>query len=122
MTPIRLFALACVVGLSLVTAAAQEAPRFLVEVSVGGTLVAKPELRVSLGGEGRLSLDKQPNDLQVRFTPTPRGDDIRLAFTITSRGEEARPTLLISRAVPGIVEWTSTADGQKIRIVISRIH
>jgi len=118
----RLFALACVIALSLSPAAAQEAPRLLFEVSVDGTVVARPEMRVPLGGEGRLSLDKEPYDLQVRFTPTLSGDDLRLAFTITSRGEEARPTLLISRSIPGALDWTPRAGGQRFRIAISRLQ
>jgi hypothetical protein len=122
MKPSRLFALACVSALSLVPAAAQEAPRLLFEVSVDGTVVAKPELRVPLGGEGRLSFDREPYDLQVRFTPTLRGDDIALALTITSRGQEARPMLRISSSRPGILEWAPKASGQQYRLAISRLQ
>jgi hypothetical protein len=39
----RLFALACVVAVSLVPAAAQEPPRLSFEVSVDGKVVARPE-------------------------------------------------------------------------------
>jgi hypothetical protein len=122
MNPSRLFAVACVVALLLVPVAAQEAPRLLFEVSVDGAVVAKPELRVPLGSEGRLSLDKEPYDLQVRFTPTLRGDDIALALTISSRGEEARPMLRIRSSAPSILEWAPKTGGPRYRIAISRLQ
>ena len=114
MKPSRLFALVCVIALSLMRAAAQEAPHLLFEVSVDGTTIAKPELRVPLGGVGRLSLDS----LQLRFTPTLRGEDLALAFTIMLEGQESRPTLRISRSMPGTIDLKPKADGPSHRIRI----
>ena len=118
MKPSHLFALVCVIALFLMPAAAQDAPHLLFEVSVDGTTIAKPELRVPLGGVGRLSLDS----LQLRFTPTLRGDDLALAFTIMLEGQESRPTLRISRSVPGSLALKPKADGPSYRIGISWVQ
>ena len=114
----RLLAMACLAAVFLATAAAQETPRLLFEVSVDGTVVAKPELRVRPGEESRLDLD----DLQVRFTPTLRGDDIVLEFRIQTGGDEIFPTLRISRTTPGSLRFRRSVDGPDYRIAISRLQ
>jgi hypothetical protein len=121
MRSIRLFVLAYVVALFFVPAAAQEPPRLLFEVTVDGTVVARPELRVPLGQEGRLSLDREP-DLQLRFTPTSRGDDLALAFTINSGGRELRPVLRIARTLRGTLELPPPRGAETLRLVVSWIQ
>ena len=115
MKPNRLFALVCLIALSVMPALAQEEARLLLEVSVDGTTIAKPELRVPLGGVGRLSLDS----LQLRVTPSLSGDHLALAFTIMLEGQESRPVLRISRSMPGTLALKPKADGPSYRIGIS---
>jgi hypothetical protein len=50
----QLLVLACVVGVGMPLASAQERPRLLFEVTRDGSIFARPEMRVAFGGEGRL--------------------------------------------------------------------
>ena len=75
----RMGALACLMALSAVVAA-QEAPRLLFEVTVDGKVIARPEMRVPVGGEGRLSLNNDPYRSEIVFTPTLRDDQVALAL------------------------------------------
>ena len=110
----RLIVLACiVVGAALSTAIAQESPRFLFEVTLDGSVVARPELRVQSGGAGSIVLGEKQGKARVTFTPTVRGDEIDIAFDITDGDEHLKPMLRISKTGPGSVEWISPAHGQK---------
>ena len=120
----RLIVLACIVaGVAASTATGQESPRLLFDITLDGSLVARPELRVQSGGEGSLVLDKKHGEARVTFTPTVRGDDIDIAFDITDGDKRLRPTLRISKTVPGSVEWMSPAHGQKtVRLAVSWVR
>jgi hypothetical protein len=120
----RLFVCASVVTLSLSPATAQESTVLQVEVMRDSAVVARPQLRVSSGREGRVDLDGQwaaapLKGLQEKIviTPTVRGNDITLAFNITSGDRQFRPSLVISKDVRGSVEWAA-ADGQPLRLSI----
>ena len=115
----RSFIFACIAALSMSRAIAQESPRLLFEVTVDGSIVARPEMRVPSGGEGRLELDETRGDARVIFTPTLRGDDIAIAFDITAGSRRVRPTLVISRTVPGGIRWTSSTGAHEVRLQIS---
>jgi hypothetical protein len=128
----RLFMFACVVALGMSTAVAQEPTSVLqIEIERGGSIVAKPQLRLLSGREGRLELSDEfaPNVIpllkglreKITITPTVRGDDIALAFNIASSDKQFRPALVISKDVRGSVEWTA-ADGQPIRLSISWVQ
>ena len=121
---VRLVVLACiVVGAALSTAIAQESPRFLFEVTLDGSLVARPELRVQSGGEGSIVLGEKQGKARVTFKPTVRGDEIDIAFDITDGDKRLRPMLRISKTVPGSIEWTSRAQGQKtVRLAVSWVR
>ena len=109
----------CVVAVLVAPAMGQETPRLLFEVTVDGSLVARPEMRVPSGGQGRLELDERRGDVRVLFTPTLRADDLSLAFDIAGGGREAKPTLVVSKTVPASILWISPATGQEVRIQIS---
>ena len=120
----RLIVLACIVaGVAASTATGQESPRLLFEITLDGSLVARPELRVQSGGEGSIVLGEKQGKARVTFTPTVRGDDIDIAFDITDGDKRLRPTLRISKTVPGFIEWTSRAHGQKtVRLAVSWVR
>ena len=121
---VRLIVLAGIVaGAAVSTAIAQESPRLLFEVTVDASVVARPELRVPSGGEGSIVLGEKQGKARVTFTPTVRGDDIDVAFDITDGDKRLRPTLRISRTVPGSIEWMSPAQGQKtVRLAVSWVR
>ena len=126
----RLFVFACFVALSLSPAIAQQRVVLPIELTRNGSLVAKPQLNLYPGIEGRLSLNGQATperstpawlrglDEDVRVTPTVRGDEITLAFSITSGDKKYTPTLVISKDVRGSVEWRA-ADGQPLMLTVS---
>ena len=87
-----------------------------------GSIVARPEMRVPSGGEGRLELSEVHGEERVTFTPTVRGDDVAIAFDISSGGRQFRPTLVITRTVPGSLEWTSSTRAQAIRLTVSSVQ
>jgi hypothetical protein len=127
----HLFVFACVVALGTSPAMAQEPARLQIQITRDGSVVARPELRVASGREGRLELSDEfvpsPNPLldglreRIAITPTVRGDDITLAFNIASADRQFRPLLVISKDVRGSVEWTG-ADGQPIRLTVSWVQ
>ena len=117
----RLLVFACLVGFSA-SIAAQETPRLLFEVSVDGSVVARPEMRVPLGGEGRIELDESRGDARLTFSPTLRGDSLAIAFDITRSDGQLRPTLVITRTLPGSLQWASRRGGRAIRIDVSWIR
>jgi hypothetical protein len=102
-----------VAGAAVSPAIAQDSLRLLFEITVDGSVVARPELKVQSGGEGDITFGEKQSQARVTFTPTVRGDDIDLAFDITDGGKRLKPTLRISKTVPGSVEWISPAHGQK---------
>ena len=144
----RLFVLACLVAVGLSPAIAQQPTRLLFEITKDGSLVAIPELWLQSGIEGRIDLvvddDWRGNPLlkgmreTIRVTPTVRGDDIAVAFNISTGGKSNelatrrcevpidpvdackyfQPSLVISKAVKGGIEWTSPTAGQ-IRLTVS---
>ena len=126
----RLFVFACFVALSLSPAIAQQRIVLPIELTRNGSLVAKLQLNLYPGIEGRLSLNGQaiPErstpawlrglDEDVLVTPTVRGDEITLAFSITSGDKKYTPTLVISKDVRGSVEWRA-ADGQPLMLTVS---
>jgi hypothetical protein len=118
-----LIVLACIVaGVAASTAIGQESPRLLFEVTVGGSLVARPEMSVRSGGEGHIVLNQKQGEARVTFTPTVRGDDIAIAFVITDGDKRLTPTLVITRAVPGSIEWMSPAQGRTVRLAVSWVR
>jgi hypothetical protein len=121
---VRLLVLAGIVAAAAVsTAIAQESPRLLFEVTVDGSVVARPELTVQSGGEGSIVLGEKQGKVQVVFSPTVRNDNIDIAFDITDGDQHLRPTLRISKTVPGSLEWTSSAQGQKpVRLAVSWVR
>jgi len=116
---------------------AQETTRLQIEVTRDGGFVARPELKVTPGGEGRLELgDFVPGAAlngfranpalkglreTVTITPTVRGDDIALAFTITSRDRELRPSLTISKDIRGSFEWVA-GDGRPVKVTVAWVQ
>ena len=117
----RLLVSMCVVAVGISSAVAQEQARLLIEVTRGGTLIAKPELVLPSGrGEGRLELGGEGAE-KIAVTPVVQGDDISLAFQIVSGAKQFRPSLVISKDVRGSVEWTA-ADGQPIRLTVTWIQ
>lgn len=122
--------LASVVALSVCSASAQEPTRLQFEVTIDGSLVARPELRVQSGGEGRLDLNDDYGELRrfsglaekIILTPTVSGDDVAIAFNITSGEKEIRPSLVISRAVRGSLEWTSGTGAHTVRLSVSWVQ
>ena len=122
MTWSRLFVVACLVAVGISPAIAQEPPRLLFEVAVDRSIVARSEMRVSSGDQGRLELSRNPGQERVTFTPTLGGDDIAIAFNITSGGEQFRPSLVITKTVRGSLEWTSRTGGQMFRLTVSWVE
>ena len=124
-----LFVFGCIVVLGVEPALAQEAMRLKIEVTRGGSVVAKPELRVPPGREGRLELSgewvRNPvfKGLREKITVTPsvRGDDISLAFHIASAERQFTPALVISNEIRGSVEWMA-ADGQPIMLTVAWVR
>jgi hypothetical protein len=117
---IKLIVLAAIAaGVAASTAMARESPRLLFEVTVDDSLVARPELRVPSGGEGRIELREKQGDARVTFAPTVRGDGIVIKFDITDGDKRLRPTLVITETTPGFIEWTSPAQGQTVRLAVS---
>ena len=102
-----------VAGAAVSPAIAQESLRLLFEITVDGSVVARPELKVQSGGEGDITFGEKQSQARVTFTPTIRGDDIDIAFDITDGDEHLKPMLRISKTGPGSVEWISPAHGQK---------
>lgn len=102
-----------VAGAAVSPAVAQESLRLLFEITVDGSVVARPELRVQPGDEGDITFGEKQGPARVTFTPTVRGDDIDIAFDITDWDKRLKPTLRISKTVPGSVQWMSPAHGQK---------
>jgi hypothetical protein len=64
----HLFVLACVVAVGMSSAKAQERTGAQFEVTIDGSIVARPEMSVLSGGEGRLELS------EAQVTP---GDGVR---------------------------------------------
>ena len=119
----RLIVVAAIVaGAAVSTATAQESLRLQFEITVDGSVVAKPELKVQSGGEGSIAFGEKSQAV-VAFTPTVRGDDIDFAFDITDGEKRLSPTLRISKTVPGSMEWMSPAHGQKtVRLAVSWVR
>jgi hypothetical protein len=113
---------ACIVAGAVSTTTAQESPRLLFEVTVDGSLVARPEMKVRSGGEGRIELDERHGEARVIFTPTLRGDDIEIAFDITDGDRRLRPTIVITRTVSGSIQWTSQLQGRAVRLAVSWVQ
>ena len=123
----RLFAFACVVALGVSPALGQQLTVLRIELTRSGSVVARPQLNLPPGIEGRLVLNgavpasapvlKGLNE-DVVVTPTVRGDEITLAFDIASGNRRLRPTLVISKDVRGSIEWTA-ADGQPVMLTVS---
>ena len=118
----HLFVLACVVAVGMSSAKAQERTGAQFEVAIDGSIVARPEMRVLSGGEGRLELSEVHGEERVTFTPTVRGDEVAIAFDISSGGRQFRPTLVITRTIPGSLEWTSSTRAQTIRLTVSLVQ
>ena len=111
-----------VAGAAVSTAIFQESLGLQFEITVDGSVVAKPELRVQTGGEGSIAFGEKSQAV-VTFTPTVRGDDIDFVFDITDGDKRLRPALRISKTVPGSVEWMSPAHGQKtVRLAVSWVR
>jgi hypothetical protein len=125
------FVFAGVLALSMAPARGQELTRLRIDVTRSGSLVAKPELKVEAGREGRLELSgeslSKPNAVlqglreRITITPVVRGDDIALAFKIVSGDKQFTPELVISDDIRGSVEWTA-ADGQPIMLTVSWVR
>lgn len=123
----RLFVFVCVIAQSPLIA--QEVTVLQVEVWRGGSLVARPQLLLPPGREGRLALDgewasnPQLKGLRekIEITSDVRGDDIALLLVIASGDRQLRPLLVIPKDVRGSVEWTA-ADGQPIRLSVSWVQ
>src|SRR5262245_39559979 len=102
---------------------AQQSPRLLFEVTVNGAVVARPEMKVPSDGEGRLELDRDHGVERVDFKPTTRGDQaMAIAFTVTSGDRQFHPTLVITRTVPGTIEWTSSTGTETFRLGVSWVE
>jgi hypothetical protein len=125
----RLFVFACLVALGMSPVAAQDALRLQVEITRDGSVMAKPELKIVPGREGRLELNGESSPLpalkglreRVTITPAVGDDEVALAFNITSAERQLRPSMVISRDVRGSVEWVA-ADGQPIRLTIGWVQ
>jgi hypothetical protein len=122
MTWIRPVILVGIVIAAVSTPTAQEQPGLLFEITVDRSLLARPEMRVRSGREGRLELGENHGEVRVTFTPTVRADDISIAFDIADDDRRWTPTLVIRPTVPGALQWTSRSRGQVIRIVVSRVR
>jgi len=115
--------------MSLSPAIAQESTRLQIEITRDGGLLARPELRVPSGGEGRVVLGSEfvPNGSlkgmreDIRIAPTVRGDNIALAFSIGSGDRQFRPSLTISKDIRGSFEWVA-ADGQPVRLTVAWVQ
>ena len=107
-----LIALLGIAGVVVSTAIAQEPPRLSFEITIDGAVVARPELRVASGGKGTIAFD----DKDVTFVPTIRADDITLAFEIVDKEKRLTPTLVISRTVPGSIEWASARQTVQLKV------
>ena len=103
------------------SARAQERTRLQFEVTIDGSIVARPEMSVQSGGEGRLELNEVHGEERVTFTPTVRGDDVAVAFDISSGGRQFRPTLVITGTVPGSLESVTSTRAQTIRLTVSLV-
>lgn len=123
----RLSVFACLVAVGVSPAMAQNSTVLRIEVVRDGSVVARPELRLPPGREGRLALvggEWVSNPLlkglreNVAITSTVRGDDITLAFNITSGDRQFRPSLVISKDIRGSLGWTA-ADGQPLMLTVS---
>ena len=121
-----LFVFACLLALTS-PAGAQERTVLKIDLTRNGSLVARPQLRLAPGIEGRLDLKGRPElpnpvlrglNEEVVVTSTVRGDEITLAFSITSGDKKLRPTLVISKDVRGSVEWTAV-DGQPLMLTVA---
>jgi hypothetical protein len=128
----RFFVFACVVSFGTAPVMAQEPTRLQIQVTRDGSVVARPELRVESGREGRLELSDEflptpkPSWVvglreRVAITPTVRGDDLAIAFNIASGDDQFQPSMVISKDVRGSVEWTA-ADGKPIRLTVSWVQ
>jgi hypothetical protein len=110
--------LACLAGLGASPTTAQESPRLLFEVTVNDSVVARPEITVRSGGEGRIDLGEK----HVIFVPTIRGDDLAVAFDVADGERRLKPTLVITKTVPGSIEWLSPSEGQSVRLAVSWVE
>ena len=120
---VRLIVLAGIVaGAAVSTAVAQGSPRLLFEVTVDGSVVARPELTVLSGGQGSIVLGEKQGKARVTFTPTVRGDDIDIAFDIADGDKRLGPTLVITKTAPGSIEWMSPAHRQTVRLAVSWVR
>src|SRR5262245_35108882 len=126
----RLLVLACVVALGVPPVIAQDTVTLQIEITRDGSVVARPQLRGAPGRELRVDLDGQLAadnplvtglDERITITPNERGDDLALAFNIASGEKQLRPSLVISKDVPGSLEWTA-ADDQPIRLTIAWVQ
>jgi hypothetical protein len=120
----RLIVLAGIVaGAAVSTATAQESMRLQFEITVDGSIVARPELTLEPGGKGDITFGEKQSQARVTLTPAVQGDDIDIAFDITDGNKRLRPALRISRTVSGSVEWSSPAHGQKtVRLAVSWVR
>jgi hypothetical protein len=120
----RLIVIAGIVaGAAVSTAIARESLRLLFEISVDGSVVARPEVKLEPGDKGDITFGEKQIQARVTFTPAIRGDDIDIAFDITDGDERLTPTLRISKTAPGSVEWLSPAHGQKtVRLAVSWVR
>ena len=112
-----------VAGATVSSAMTQESLDLLFEITVDGSVVARPEVRVDRGGKGVITLGERQAQAQVAFVPTLRGDDILIVFDIVDGDKRLAPTLRISETVPGSIEWISPAHRQKtVRLAVSWVR
>jgi hypothetical protein len=122
----RLLVFACLVALGASRATAQEATRFQIEITRDGSVIAKPELKLLSGREGRLELNGESSPIpalkglreRIAITPAVRDGEVALAFDIASGDRQLRPSMVISSDVRGSVEWVA-ADGQSVRLTVA---
>ena len=100
--------LCCAAALS-----AQAPVRLGFEILKNDAVIGSPEVSISEGTEGRISITRAGD---ARFTPTLRNPDtLSLAFVISADGKEIKPTLTLQREA-GSIRWQSGADAYALRI------
>jgi hypothetical protein len=115
---LRLFVV-CVLSLvSVCSAAAQDSVRLRFQIVKDGAVLANPEVSVGQGSVGRIEIKEA---LTCEFTPTLRDSQVSLVFDITAGEKHLQPRLVIERAEPGTVSWTS-ASGAVMKITVVAVR
>jgi hypothetical protein len=94
-------------------ALAQESILLRFEIAKNGSTVAYPEVTLKAGSAGRIEIEGIGS---FAFTPMLRDSNLALAFDIKTGEKHLEPQLVIGKAEPGSISWTSESGVESFKV------